>query len=137
MAAPKNNLFALGNNGGRPPHYSTPEELWDKAVEYFETTKNTSGRYKPAMDMLTFYVGFKSRSSWDDYAARGEEFSYIVGKIKMFVRGCYELNLSGFAWAGSQFALRNIGKEDWQDEVVQNQNQTVTQVTITEKKRED
>jgi len=137
MAAPLNNIFALNNNGGRPAHYETPEELWDKSVEYFLTTKKPNGKYQPAMDMLTFYVGFGSRTSWVDYAKRSEEFSNVISKIKMFVRGCYESQLYGFAWAGSQFALRNLGKEDWKDEITEHSDRTVKNVTIVEKTREE
>lgn len=122
---------------GRPSTINTPEEMWSKAVEFFEESKTSSGKYQPTMDGLTFHMGFSSRSSWVDYSKRSPEFSHMVDKIKMFVRSCYEKQLYGFAWAGSQFALRNIGKEDWQDEITQNQNQQITQVTITEKTRDE
>lgn len=134
MAAPIGNQFSY--NGGRPPEYDNPEAMWNKAVEFFESTKTASGIYKPTIEGLTFYLGFSSRESLRNYAKKDEVFLDVVKRMKQFVKACYEKNLHGFAWAGSQFALRNIGKEDWQDEVIQNQNQTVTQVTITEKKRE-
>lgn len=136
MAAPIGNQYALGNMGGQPPYYTTPEEMWAKASEYFETTKNSSGKYQPTIEGLTFHLGYGTRKSLIDNSERSNEFLNVVNKMKTFIKSCYEKQLYGFAWAGSQFALRNIGKEDWQDEVIQNQNQTVTQVTITEKKRE-
>jgi thermostable 8-oxoguanine DNA glycosylase len=60
----------------------------------------------------------------------------VVNRAKSFIKSCYEKQLYGFAWAGASFALRNIGKEDWQDEVTQNQNQQITKVEIIEKKRD-
>ena len=125
------------NKIGRPSKIETPEDMWNKAVEFFESSKTASGKYQPTMEGLTFYMGFSSRSSWVDYSKRSEEFSHMVSKIKMFVKSCYEKQLYGFAWAGASFALRNIGKEDWQDEVTQNQNQVVTKVEIIEKKRDE
>jgi len=125
------------NKVGRPSRINTPEEMWDKAVEFFEQSKTSSGKYQPTMDGLTFHMGFSSRSSWVDYSKRSEEFSHMVDRIKMFVRSCYEKQLYGFAWAGSQFALRNIGKEDWKDEITEHQDRKVTNVVIEEKKRDE
>jgi hypothetical protein len=122
---------------GRPIKFETPEDIWNEAVKYFEESKNASGKYQPTMDGLTFHMGFSSRSSWVDYGKRSPEFSHMVDKIKMFVRSCYEKQLYGFAWAGSQFALRNIGKEDWKDEITEHQNQTITKVVIEEKTRDE
>lgn len=121
---------------GRPRKIDTPEEMWDIAVEYFEQSKTSSGKYQPTMEGLTFHMGFNSRSSWVDYAKRSPEFSHMTSKIKMFVKSCYEKQLYGFAWAGASFALRNIGKEDWKDEITENSNQTITKVEIVEKQRE-
>lgn len=121
---------------GRPRKIETPQEMWDIAVEFFEQSKTSSGKYQPTMDGLTFHMGFSSRSSWVDYSKRSPEFSHMVDKIKMFVRACYEKQLYGFAWAGSQFALRNLGREDWKDEITENSNQVITKVEIIEKQRE-
>lgn len=137
MAAPKGNRFALGNTGGRPRHYETPDEMVAKAIEYFEIETNSGGICKPTISGLMFHLGFCSRQSFHDYKERSKEFSYACNELLMFIESCYEKNLHGFAWAGSAFALKNINSKDWKDEVIQNQNQTVTQVTITEKKRED
>lgn len=135
MAAPKGNQFSY--NGGRPPVFTDPEAMWDKAVEYFETTKQTNGQYKPTIEGLTFHLGFGTRKSLMDYGEKSDVFLNVVNRMKVFIKKCYEHQLYGFAWAGAQFALRNLGKEDWQDEVTQHQNQQITQVTITEKKRDE
>lgn len=137
MAAPKGNRYALGNTGGRPPHYETAAELDAKCQEYFDMVTTTTGICKGTVSGLTYHVGFKSRASWDDYGKRNEEFSYIVARVKMFVESCYESNLHGFAWAGAAFALKNINSSNWKDEIINNNFDTVTNVTITEKTRDE
>lgn len=113
---------------GRPPHYTTPQELWDKAVEYFQSVTTSSNIIRATITGVTNYVGFESRSSWDDYAKRSEEFSYTVKRIKMIVVEWYERNLHGYNWAGSSFALRNMDSGNWKDENHQNITQTITEV---------
>lgn len=121
---------------GRPAKYTDPKEMERVMLDYFETTKTPSGKYQPTIEGMTLYLGFGTRKSLFDYAERNEDFLNVVNKGKQFIKMCYEKNLYSFTWAGAQFALRNLGKEDWQDEVIQNQNQNITEVTITEKKRE-
>lgn len=123
-------------NPGQPPHYASHEELWEKAVEYFKSVTTSSGIIRATITGVTNYVGFASRSSWNDYEKRSPEFSYTVAKIKMIVVEWYERNLHGYNWAGSAFALRNMDSGNWKDEVIQHQKQEVTNVTITEKARE-
>lgn len=120
---------------GRPADYKSAEEMEKVIIEYFETTKNNSGKYQPTIEGLTLYLGFSSRQSLHNYAKK-EEFMDVIGRAKQFIKMCYEKNLYSFTWAGAQFALRNLGKEDWKDEITENQNQTVTRVEIIEKQRE-
>lgn len=137
MAAPKGNRYGEGNeNAGRHLKYETPEDFQLEAEKYLETTRQPNGAYKPTLTGLCFHLGFESLQSFYDYEKR-EAFSYTVRRLRLFVQSCYEQQLYGFAWAGSAFALKNLGAADWKDEVIQNQNQTVTQVTITEKKRDE
>lgn len=138
MAAPKFNRFAAGlTTSGRPPIYETPQQMMEKATEYFEMETNSQGICKPTISGLIFHLGFATRQSWYDQMKRSEEFSYCISRLKSFIESCYEKNLHGFAWAGAAFFLKNFNSSDWKDEVIQNQNQTVTQVTITEKKRDE
>ena len=134
MAAPIGNKFSF--NGGRPPEFSDPEKMWAEIVAYFESTKNSSGKYQPTIEGLTFHLGFAHRKSLLDYCERDEVFCNVINRAKTFIKSCYEKQLYGFAWAGAQFALRNLGKEDWKDEITEHQNQTITSVTIEEKQRE-
>ena len=134
----KKSRYELGMNlGGRPPVYETPDDMIKRATEYFEIETSKAGICKPTISGLVYHLGFASRTSWYDYKKKSPEFMHTVLRLKQFVESCYEKNLHGFAWAGSQFALKNINSTDWKDEVTQNQNQTVTQVTITEKKRDE
>lgn len=113
MPAQKGNKYALGNKGGRPPCFSTPEELEEKCVEYFEHC--IENEEKPNITGLTLYVGFSSRSSWDDYKEK-KEFSYIVKRAKLTVEHSYENSGTSF----DMFALKNMG---WKDKTeVQNTN---------------
>lgn len=122
----KENL--VGEYRGQPPHYATPEELWAVAVEYFKSVTTASGIIRGTITGVTNYVGFASRSSWNDYEKRSPEFSYTVARIKMIVVEWYERNLHGYNWAGSAFALRNMDSGNWKDEVIQQQHQTITTV---------
>jgi hypothetical protein len=115
-------------NDGRPPHYENHDDLWLKAVEYFESVTTTTGIIRATISGVTNHVGFASRSSWDDYAKRSDGFSYTVSKIKMIVVEWYERNLHGYNWAGSAFALRNMDGGNWKDETHTNVMQTITEV---------
>lgn len=128
---------ALGEFVGRPPHYQTAKELWDKADEYFKSVTTTTGIVRGTITGVTNHVGFKSRSSWDDYEKRSEEFSYTVFRIKMVVVEWYERNLHGYNWAGSAFALRNMDSGNWKDEVTQHHKGDIQKVIIEEKKRDE
>jgi hypothetical protein len=122
--------------GGRPAIFETPEDM-SKAIQlYFESTKNNSGKYRPTIEGMVFHIGLGSRQSLKQYADR-EGFNDVVKAAKSFIKSCYEENLYGFAWAGASFALRNIGKEDWKDEITENSNQIITKVEIVEKKRDE
>lgn len=119
MAAPKYNSYALGNTGGRPAHYETPEALHNKIVEYFDYC--VTNKENVSITGLALFLGFSHRSSFNDYIKRNEEFSNIIYRARMTVEKAYENNLHGFAWAGAAFALRNINGEYWKEETTQNQ----------------
>lgn len=138
MAAAIGNKYAIGNNGGRPAHYETPEELIAACDEYFEYIQGefhmeeqeqwnpkTSeietiqvkvwDRYpEPAtVTGLALYLGFSSKSSLFDYEKK-EEFSSIIKKGRTRVEHEYEKRLHGDKNAGAIFALKNM---DWDDKV--------------------
>lgn len=131
MAAPKHNRFAIGNNGGRPQTYTEPESLYTKIMEYFEWSE-TDNSSKVTITGLCLFLGFESRKSLSDYEER-QEFSTLIKRARMAVENYYEEKLISMSYGGAIFALKNMG---WKDEVTENQIQTVTNVTITEKQRE-
>lgn len=143
MAAPKGNLYAIGNTGGRPPKYESPEEFAKKLDEYIEYEDSlkpidkSSGQGKGiyTLEGAALYLGFATRDSMYDYAKK-QEFSYIINRFKLFLT---DWNVKKLYWggtfAGANFWLRNHG--GYTDEVIQHQRQEITNVTITEKKRDE
>lgn len=117
MSAPLNNRFALGNNGGRPPIYDTPEQMLLKASEYFEIETQKNGICKPTISGLTFHLGFSTRQSWYNYKDKSKEFLDSINMMQTFIESCYEKNLHGYSFAGSIFALKNINPTYWKDKI--------------------
>lgn len=106
MAAPKNNKYAVGNNGGRPPKYGSAKELAAAVDEYLE------GAEVKTVTGLAIALGFESRQSLYDYEKR-EEFSYIIRRAKLFVENYYELQLlTSNSATGPKFALQQMGWSD-------------------------
>lgn len=106
--------------------FQSPEQMQEAIAEYFEMSKQKNGVYKPTLTGMVFHIGLANLKSLYDYEAK-EPYSYTVKRARSFIQSCYESNLYGFAWGGAAFALKNIGKGDWTDEVTQ--NQIVTNVT--------
>ncbi len=118
MPAPKGNKFALGlTTSGQPPTFKSPEEMEEKCLDYFKFC--IEEKEKPTITGLTLYVGFCSRSSWDDYKKK-QEYSYIVKRSNLTVQNSYEKSGSTF----DIFALKNMGWKD-KTEVENTGQQTV------------
>lgn len=120
------NIWAyVKKNVGRPPVFNNPEDLLNKALEYFEWADQIrKGKYNEAH--LRMWLGF-TRQNWYDYKSH-PDFSYTMEYISNFMEGDTEDKLM---WAGSTqgaiFKLKN--KYGWKDEVTQ--HQTVTNVTAS------
>ena len=110
MAGAIGNKYALGNNGGRPAHYSSPDELRESVLGYFNHCEEK--KEKATITGLCLYLGFSSRSSLDDYEKRSDEFSYIIKRSRLAVENSYELSGQSI----DIFALKNMG---WKDKVEQ------------------
>lgn len=106
MAAPIGNTYALGNSGGRPAHYDTPEEFAAAVIDFFDYCLNNAE--KATITGLCLYLGFSSRSSLDDYAKKSDEFSYIAKRAKLAVENSYEKSGNAI----DIFALKNMGWKD-------------------------
>lgn len=128
MAAPLGNKYALGNSGGRPAHYDSPAELAAACQDYFDWCLST--QTKSTITGLALYLGFCSRSSFDDYEKRSDEFSYIVRRSKLAVENSYELSGQTI----DIFALKNMG---WSDKTQQDVNVTMPTFNVIKPPKED
>jgi len=126
MAAPKFNLYALGNNGGRERIFATPEELEAKVIEYFNWCVET--KTEIAKNGLELFIGFNSRSTWSNYMKR-EEYLDILNRAKKAVVYSYELDLRSFKFGGAIFALKNLDPDNYVDKVETENKSIVTNVT--------
>ena len=139
MPAPKGNKFALGNQGGRPPKYSTQEQLDKKIEEYFDwiqgefeekervVTDQKTGTtetvtYKewirhsepPTVTGLALFLGFADKSSLYDYKKK-DEFYHSIKRALMIVENFNErMTAHGDKCTGNIFILKNMG---WTDKV--------------------
>jgi hypothetical protein len=123
MAAPLGNLFALGNTGGRPPVFKSPEEMEQKIKEYFEYVDKENEpkdgdlltHYEPpTITGLCLFLGFSDLVSLMDYEKKSEEYSILIKRAKHLVMKQHELRLSGTTPTGSIFWLKNFGWKDTQ-----------------------
>lgn len=124
MAASFGNQYALGNTGGRPPKYATPEELQQKITEYFEhidksneeaiTTGNLSDYELPTISGLLLFCGFSHLQQFFDQEKRSDEFSDVVKRAKAVVMKIHEKRLGSTTPTGSIFWLKNFGWKDTQ-----------------------
>jgi len=147
MAAPKGNKYALGNNGGCPPAFKTPQELQEKIQQYFnegvkkrtvllgKAPNQTSIELEvPTITGLSYFLGFESRQSFYDYEKRNE-FSYIVKRARLFIETEYEECLQYGNTTGAIFALKNMGWTDKIESNVNNMNYEMNDLTDAEIKR--
>lgn len=115
------------NSVGRPPVFSTPQELQDKIDQYFKegvTTKTVvigkaPNNYTievevPTITGLAYYIGFESRQSFYDYEKK-DEFTYTIKKVRLFIEQHYEEMLQTGNTIGAIFALKNFGWNDKQE----------------------
>lgn len=132
MPAPKGNLFALNcQTNGRPPIIESKDEMIEKIgayINYADEQKGKEGKGIYTLEGAALYLGFASVQSMYDYEKRSEDFSYVINRYRLFLT---EWNVQKLYWAGTTngaiFWLKN--KSDYKDEVIQQQNQTITQVT--------
>ena len=129
----KGNLFALGSQtNGRPPIYETHLQIAEKIEEYIDYEDKNSGngkigKGKYTLEGCALYLGFCSVQSIYDYEKRDPVFSYVIKRFRLWMQ---DYHVKGLRWAGSTYGsifwLKN--KSDYKDEVIQQQNQTITHV---------
>ena len=100
----------MAGQPGQPPRYENPQQLWDRAMEYFNSVD------KPTITRLCLHLGFESRQSFYDYEKR-EGFSYTIKRLRMMIEAEYEdlVTDKDHATAGVIFALKNLGWSDKQE----------------------
>lgn len=130
MAAPKNNLFALGNDGGRPRQYETAEDLYKKCNEYFDWC--VENKEVITISGLCLYLGITRMTlhRWErgELEKDGHLYAPIIKRAIAVVENAYEKKLDTFSFGGAIFALKNINKTYWQDKTEQEVKQTITNV---------
>lgn len=118
-----------GNPVGRPPLYSSPDELQTLVDEYFENTD------KVTLAGLADHIGI-SRKSLYNYEDK-DDFLHIIKKAREKVERHYEeLTIYGDKPTGVIFALKNMGWKDridqtTDDKPLQKENITVQIVNAT------
>jgi hypothetical protein len=122
MAKDKINIYSLGGNVGRPRIYSSPEEMEEKVLSYFQHCNENKDN--PKVTGLCLFLGFSCRETLNEYQ-KLPEFSDIIKRAKLGVESHYEEGLNTFKYGGSVFALKNMG---WKDQQDQNITQTITTV---------
>jgi hypothetical protein len=123
MAAHFGNQYALGNHGGKPPFFSSPQEMEQKIKEYFDyvDAENEKGNLDtppsyepPTISGLMLYLGFSDLVSLLDYEKKSEEYAILIKRAKAIVMKIHEHRLSGTTPTGSIFWLKNFGWKDTQ-----------------------
>lgn len=120
---------------GRPPKYSTREELEKAIQEYMNGCQiefledPLTGEYmldkgqpiiksmnKPTITGLALALGFESRQSMYDYEKK-EAFSYTIKRARLEIENSYEQDIRNpdLTPTGAIFALKNFGWSDKQE----------------------
>lgn len=167
MAAPKGNKYAEGNNGGRPPIYTSEDvEKVDCLIDdYFEYIKGESedkeierivkddeGNPKvvketvtvwirhpepPTVTGLTLFIGFADKSTLYDYSKK-EEFSHSIKRGLLKIEQYHEIKTSyGDKCTGNIFVLKNFGWKDKTEVMQTNVNLTPPTPEELKKAQED
>ncbi len=131
MAAPKNNLFALGHHYGRPKQYPTALELHNECVAFFDWCVEAKEVITITGLCIYLEISRTTLMRWKngDIDNETDNFSNVITRAIAIVENAYEKKLDTFTFGGAIFALKNINKEYWKDKIEAEVNQTNTNVT--------
>lgn len=128
------------NPVGKPPVFSSPEEMQTKIEDYIHNCPDTITIItkdgdkielpRPTSSGLAYHIGFASRQSLYDYSKK-DEYSYTIKRAMLFIEKEYEMKLGTGNAAGIIFALKNFGWKD-QTEIVQKTETDLSDLTDDE-----
>jgi len=111
---------------GRPPLFSTHEELEKMGKEYFALFEETAApeerkargievyENRPTITGLCLFLGFESRDAFYRYEKK-PEFQYTIKALRTKIENVYEQYLTTKGAAGAIFALKNFQWTDRQE----------------------
>ena len=91
---------------GNRPKFDTPEQLQAAFNGYFDITPVNSY----SLTGLALAVG-TSRKTLENYS-KNPDFKPVVDEARLIVEYSYEMRLTGKAYKGAMFALKNLGWDD-------------------------
>jgi hypothetical protein len=97
---------------GRPPKYSTPEDMEAKIDEYFAQTAT------PNMAALVIYLGFAHRQSLTDYLQNKPEFTDTIKRARCLMESNYVNRLLSEHKMTGALAFTLKCNYDWTEKVV-------------------
>jgi hypothetical protein len=130
MAAPKNNLYALGHHYGRPKKFSTAKELDEECYNFFQWCVDNKEVITVSGLLLYLNISHTTKNRWlnGEIDTDTEVFSSILDRAIGVIENAYEKKLDTFAFGGAVFALKNIRRKEWSDVTHQEINQKITDV---------
>ena len=109
MAAAVGNQYAVGNKGGQPRLYKSPEQMQIAIDTYFEDEENMPF----TVCGLSIALGFMDRKSLIDYGGYSKEYFHTIKKAKFRIEHYLEQTLFKGKPTGAIFNLKN--NFGWQD----------------------
>jgi len=117
----------MANPVGRPPKFSSPEQLQGLIDAYFAERLLTE---KPVSVTGLCLALDTTRETLDDYQAK-PEFTDSIKKAKLRVENFYEERLTLSNATGSIFALKNFGWSDNQNLNIGGQKNNPVEANLT------
>ncbi len=122
----------MSNPVGRPPKYTSAEDLQDKVDQYF----NELNTDKATITGLAYHLGFSCRDSFYKYGEK-EQFKYAIKRAHIRIEMYYEKLLQETNVAGPIFALKNLGwKDKTESEITLHQEQPMFPDLLPERRAE-
>lgn len=102
---------ATKHAGGRPPKYTSAQQLMDAGREYFDTCEKA--RELPEKAGLCIGLGI-TRETYNEYRKK-PQFSDAIKGMDLYIESCWTRRLGGQAATGAIFYLKNAFHEHFHD----------------------